>query len=79
MGLVISTIENAASVKKYTGNERDVEIPETYNVVPVLWIDSFAFEGNIHVERVWIPKTIQVIDDYAFEDCVNLKYVGCKC
>ena len=77
MGLVISTIENTASVKKYTGNERDVVIPETYNGVPVLWIDSFAFEGNIHVERVWIPKTIQVIDDYAFEDCVNLKYVGC--
>lgn len=77
MGLVISTIENAASVKKYTGNERDVVIPETYNGVPVLWIDSFAFEGNVHVERVWIPKTIQIIDDYAFEDCVNLKYVGC--
>ena len=75
MSLEIHTYKRFAVVVKYTGNETQVEIPETYHNLPVTQIRENAF-ANSPVETVIIPNCLQSIGANAFADCSNLYFIG---
>ena len=52
---------------KYKGTSKDVSIP-----ADVEKIGRSAFENNDTITHVSIPKTVKLIDAYAFWDCDKL-------
>ncbi len=50
-------------------------VPETFNNLPILRIGEACFM-ECNMKEVVLPKTIQVIDQYAFNSCPNLYYVN---
>ena len=52
-------------LKKYVGNSENVVIPERVNNIPINTIASDAFDKE-GVKRVFIPKTVNKIEDWAF-------------
>lgn len=70
--------ENCYSVKKYNKNNSilgsisgKLVIPETYNGLPVKYIEDRAFT-NCGLTTVFIPKTIISIGDMAFYGCASV-------
>ncbi len=53
----------------------NVVIPSTYNGKPVKFIGAHAFEKCIDMKTLTVPKSIVHIDDYAFNNCINLFYI----
>jgi len=77
-GLVFEPIDNntAYRVVSYSGSDKDVIIPETYNSLPVTEIDIWAFRENMGLKSVFIPKSIMKIGVTAFgenKDLVSVK------
>ncbi len=64
--------DGTISLKKYTGTEVNVTIPETYDGYKITWINDGAFASNNVVKSVHIPKTITFIAEAVFADCDNL-------
>ena len=62
--------DDSLKVVGYTGNEKDVVIPE--NVVE---IDSNVFKGNNTIETVEITNNVNKINESAFENCTKLKEI----
>ena len=54
-------------LKKYTGNDSDVTIPDS-----VTEIGGSAFEGCTSLTNIVIPDSVTEIDDSAFEGCTSL-------
>ena len=66
---------NEITILKYSGNETDVVIPETFSSYPVVAIgneDKQPFSRNKTIETVVIPDTVKSIAGAAFYDCSNL-------
>jgi hypothetical protein len=61
---------NGTELKKYSGKEPNVEIPEG-----VTSIAQNAFYGNKKITSVTIPSTVKTIGEFAFSLCVNLQSV----
>ncbi len=59
----------------YTGFDRYIMIPESFNGYPVTAIGSSVFEDNIIVEHVVIPVEVIEIEDSAFAGASNLETV----
>lgn len=59
----------------YTGYDRFVEVPETYNGYPVTSIGPKAFEQNKSIETVVLTSNITKIEDSAFFGASNLKTI----
>lgn len=57
-------------LKKYKGFEKNVDIPNSINI-----IGSFAFDRMSMIETVKIPETVQKIKKEAFSNCSQLKSV----
>jgi len=55
-----------------------VEIPETYNELPVVEIGTQAFKGNDTIKEIIIPSTVTKILQSAFENCTILEKVTFK-
>ena len=55
-----------------TANE-DVTIPSSYNNLPVTEIGEGAFAGENKIKNVYIPDSVVVIGNRAFDDCRNLE------
>ena len=53
----------------------NVVIPSTYNGKPVKFIGAHAFEKCIDMKSLTVPKSIVHIDDYAFNNCINLVHI----
>lgn len=53
----------------------DILIPRTHHQKNVTVIGKNAFLDYGGLRSVWIPETITKIDDSAFENCHNLKYI----
>jgi hypothetical protein len=76
---VLLTPINAA-VTDVLANSR-IEIPETVinpndnNIYTVTKIEKYSFSDNTDLISILIPQTIQVIDTFAFRDCVNLQEI----
>lgn len=52
---------------EYSGYDRYVSIPNTYNGLPVTIIAPYSFEGNNSIEVLIIPNTIIEIEAAAFD------------
>ena len=64
--------DGTISLKKYTGTEVNVTIPETYDGYKVTWINDGAFASNNSIKSVHIPKSITFIAEAVFADCDKL-------
>ena len=56
------------------GELTDLIIPEKHEGLPVTSIGAAAFEGDISLGRVTIPRTVTSIGAAAFSGCTNLAY-----
>ena len=52
-----------------------LDIPSTYNGLPVTSIGGFAFNGYSSLTSVTIPNSVTSIGNYAFYDCSSLTSV----
>ena len=50
-----------------------LSIPNTLDGYPVEVVSFSAFSGNANITYVSIPETVIIIEDMAFENCVNLQ------
>ena len=57
----------------YTGEDKKVTIPATFEGLPVTEIAACAFAGNAAIEEVVIPKSVTTIGVDAFKNCTSLK------
>lgn len=64
-----------AELSYYRGSEAQVNIPETYEGIPVIAVGSSAFSGKQTIRQVTIPDTVEVIGSFAFYNCENLKSI----
>ncbi len=72
--------DNAVLLKKYTGTEEDVIIPETIQNLEVRTIDARCFENNSNshaVHTVTIPSTVCNISSLAFYNSKFLENIIC--
>lgn len=63
------------TLTKYSGEDKEVEIPENIKGINVVAIGVQAFE-NSKVESIIIPSTLEVIEGGAFKNCKNLKEIN---
>ena len=61
-----------AKVVGYEGTEAIVYLPNEYQGVPVTHIESYAFEKNENIKRVFYPLNLTTIGSAAFVECPNL-------
>jgi len=64
-----------ATITKYNGTASTVKIPSKIGGKTIVAIGRTAFEGNINVEVVKIPKTVKELGWRAFYRCENLTKV----
>lgn len=72
---VYNQYDNAIYISGYEGNDTNILIPSKINGINVEGIEAYAFNGNISLLSVLIPKTVIYISSDAFKDCVNLRSV----
>lgn len=58
-----------------TCTDTDLIIPSQYNGKKVTRIEERAFEGNEHVTRVFIPKSISYVGYQAFWECFQIEKI----
>ena len=68
--------KNGYVLTKYNGKKDVVEIPSTYNGLPVEEIEGKAFRNNKKISSVELPNTITRIGGNAFVGCTGLKKVN---
>ncbi len=56
-------------------NKKVLNIPKTIDGRLVTTIDTGAFQGNETIEEVFIPDTIDCINDFAFSSCKKLEKI----
>ena len=64
----------------WKGVDEDIEeliIPAAINRFPVVQIERGAFKGFKNLKEVHVPETMETIENFAFEDCINLRKVLC--
>lgn len=66
--------KNEVMITKYTGSDKDVKIPESYENYKVTVLGRSLFNGK-DVTSVEIPDTVKEIQDYAFSSNRSLKSV----
>ena len=62
-------------ILKYTGNDENVDVPNTFLFLPVVKVRESAFEGNETLKEVNLPKNLKNIGENAFRDCTSLQQV----
>ncbi|MGN1201931.1 MAG: leucine-rich repeat protein, partial [Eubacterium sp.] len=67
--------DNTAQITGYTGDEVNIEIPQTVGQYEVTSIGDSAFKGLTSLKSVTIPDTVKAIGDYAFDCCTNLETI----
>lgn len=67
--------KNELMLTEYTGKNKNVDIPDSYENYKVTVIGTSVFHNNREIESVTIPDSIKEIQDYAFASCKNLKNV----
>lgn len=61
-----------ATIKEYTGDDVNVEIPKTLGGYKVTRIARYAFSKKVLMQTVKIPNTIRTINEGAFSECKSL-------
>ena len=73
-GYVFEKTEGGVMITDYTGEEKNIIIPETLGGKTVVAIGEAAFEAKL-IETVKIPETVTLMEKYAFRRCGYLKSV----
>lgn len=69
-------VENGeVTVTDYTGDEREVKIPEKIDGDPVTAVASSTFKRNNNIRYVYVPDCVKSIGANAFTDCTALNEV----
>ena len=74
-GMTFTNTTAGYKVSGYTGSDKFVAIPSTYNGSPVIGIADRAFVDNDTIDGISIPKSIKEIGYRAFFGCDNLTSV----
>lgn len=61
--------------EKYTGQETDLEVPETVSSKPLAIIASKAFLSCKTIERLVLPPTLETVEDWGFAHMKNLREI----
>ena len=56
----------------------ELDIPSEIDGHPVVQVECSAFRGFENLESVWLPASIEVVDSYAFSDCISLNAFNCE-
>ena len=64
------------AVTGYTGDEKEVVIPDTHWGKPVTVLFDSLFSGHAEMERVRIPDTVTDIGEFVFDGCRNLRQIS---
>lgn len=75
---IYSNTDEGNIITKYTGNEKEVEVPEILGGKIVVTIGEKAFEGNTNTEKIVLPESVNDIYAKAFLNCKSLKEVVFK-
>lgn len=68
-------VQSGFCYKKYTGQEREVQLPESVDDRPLLSIGAKAFLSCKSVERLVLPSTLETVEDWAFAHMKHLREV----
>ena len=74
-GMEFLQTESGYMLIRYTGDEDEITIPNTYNGKSVIAIGGSTFENCTSLTSVTIPESIQSIGSAAFKGCKNLTEV----
>lgn len=72
---IVTAEDRTATLVKYKGDARHVEIPAKIKGYDVVTIGDEAFRGNRNVLRVTIPDSVTSIGSFAFAECPKLQSV----
>ena len=67
--------DGTVEITDYTGNDAEVIIPEEIEGKEVTVIGEDAFFGCYMAEKIYIPKTLKIIDGAAFEGSLYLEFI----
>ena len=67
-----SAKDGKITILKYVGSEKAVLVPDKIGDCPVTHIADTAFEGNIMLEKVILPSSLESIGWFAFRGCIAL-------
>lgn len=67
--------ENGAAITGYEGNKIELVIPEQIDSLPVTAIEKKAFFNVSGLYRIYLPKTLERIGDWAFAHCRDLEEI----
>lgn len=71
----IITDDGTIQITKYTGSEKEVEVPGEIEGKKVTGIGNFAFEDEDNIESIKIPDSVTNIGNYVFY-CKKLKSIS---
>ena len=60
----------------YTGEEKEVVIPDTHWGKPVTVLFDSLFSGHAEIESVRIPDTVTDIGEFVFDGCRSLRQIS---
>lgn len=58
-----------------TVTSKEIDVPATYNGLPVWEIGTKAFENNVNITKVTLPKNLSQIGNLAFTGCTALESI----
>lgn len=67
-----TTKDGKITILSYVGSEKTVSVPEEIGGCPVTYIADTAFEGNLTLEKVILPSSLEGIGWFAFRGCIAL-------
>ena len=70
-----TTKDGKITITAYVGKEKVVSVPDEIGGCPVTHIADTAFEGNLTIEKVILPKYLESIGWFAFRGCIALNEV----
>ena len=74
-GMEIKRSGIGVEIVKYTGDEKNLKIPDLINGLSVVSVGEKAFY-NTKVEKVEMPKDLKEVGSYCFANCKNLTSVS---
>lgn len=74
-GFTYNEYTDYVEITGYVCNEKDLIIPDTINGKPVTTINAYTFFNVMGFETIYLPKSITLIKEYAFDGCGSLKEV----
>ena len=67
-----TTKDGKITITAYKGKEKTVSVPDEIGGCPVTHIADTAFENNLTLEKVILPKHLESIGWFAFRGCIAL-------